>query len=77
MNSHKNSRKTSIPVFKSTRLLDPLRTQIRYRHYSLRTEEAYACWLQKFIRFPALQHPRNMGQVAASGTASPLDLLSA
>jgi hypothetical protein len=77
MNSHKNSRKTSIPVFKSTRLLDPLRTQIRYRHYSLRTTEAYACWLQKFIRFPALQHLRNMGQAEARNTASPLNRLPA
>jgi hypothetical protein len=41
MNSHNNSRKTSTPVFKSTRLLDQLREQIRYLHYSLRTEEAY------------------------------------
>ena len=38
MNSHNNSRKTSLPVFKSTRLLDQLREQIRYLHYSLRTE---------------------------------------
>jgi hypothetical protein len=42
MNSHNSSRKTSTPVFKSTRLLDQLREQIRYLHYSLRTEEAYA-----------------------------------
>jgi hypothetical protein len=41
MNSHNNSRKTSTQVFKSTRLLDQLREQIRYLHYSLRTEEAY------------------------------------
>ena len=40
MNSHNNSRKTSMPVLKSTRLLDQLREQIRYLHYSLRTEEA-------------------------------------
>jgi hypothetical protein len=41
VNSHNNSRKTSTPVFKSTRLLDQLREHIRYLHYSLRTEEAY------------------------------------
>jgi hypothetical protein len=39
MNSHNNSRKSSTPVFKSTRLLDQLRERIRYLHYSLRTEE--------------------------------------
>jgi hypothetical protein len=41
MSSHNNSRKTSTPVVKSTRLLDQLREKIRYLHYSLRTEEAY------------------------------------
>jgi hypothetical protein len=63
MNSRKNSRKTSIPVFKSTRLLDQLREQIRYLHYSLRTEEAYVYWVKKFIHFSALRHPRDMGQI--------------
>jgi integron integrase len=63
MNSHNNSRKTSIPVFKSTRLLDQLREQIRYLHYSLRTEEAYVYWVKKFIHFSALRHPRDMGQI--------------
>lgn len=63
MNSHNNSRKTCIPVFKSTRLLDQLREQIRYLHYSLRTEEAYLYWVKNFIRFHGLKHPRDMGQV--------------
>ena len=62
MNSHNNSRKTSLPVFKSTRLLDQLREQIRYLHYSLRTEEAYVYWVKKFIYFHELRHPRDMGQ---------------
>ncbi len=63
MNSYNNSRKTSTPVFKSTRLLDQLREQIRYLHYSLRTEEAYVYWVKKFIHFSSLRHPRDMGQV--------------
>jgi integron integrase len=62
MNSHKNSRKTSTPAPKSTRLLDQLREQIRYLHYSLRTEEAYVYWVKKFIHFHQMQHPRSMGQ---------------
>jgi hypothetical protein len=62
MNSHNNSRKTSTPVFKSTRLLDQLREQIRYLHYSLRTKEAYVYWVKKFIYFHQKQHPRDMGQ---------------
>ena len=62
MTSHNNPRKTSTPVFQSTRLLDQLREQIRYLHYSLRTEEAYVYWVKKFIRFHALKHPRDMGR---------------
>ena len=62
MNSHNISRKTSRPVFQSTRLLDQLREQIRYLHYSLRTEEAYVYWVKKFVRFHGLKHPRDMGQ---------------
>ncbi len=62
MNSHNIPRKTSLPVLKSTRLLDQLREQIRYLHYSLRTEEAYVYWVKNFIRFHSLKHPRDMGQ---------------
>ena len=62
MNSHNIPRKTSMPVFQSTRLLDQLREQIRYLHYSLRTEEAYVYWVKKFVRFHGLKHPRDMGQ---------------
>ena len=51
-----------MPVFKSTRLLDQIREQIRYLHYSLRTEEAYVYWVKNFIRFHGLKHPRDMGQ---------------
>ncbi len=62
MISHNNSRKTSTPVFKSTRLLDQLREQIRYLHYSLQTEDAYVYWVKKFIYFHEKQHPRDIGQ---------------
>lgn len=62
MNRHNNPRYPSTPVFQSTRLLDQLREQIRYLHYSLRTEEAYVYWVKNFIRFQALKHPRDMGQ---------------
>jgi hypothetical protein len=49
-------------VFKPTRLLDQLREQIRYRHYSLRTEEAYVYWVKKFIHFHQKRHPHDTGQ---------------
>ncbi|MBL8327912.1 MAG: integron integrase [Rubrivivax sp.] len=42
------------------RLLDLLRQQIRYMHYSLRTEEAYVGWVRAFIRFHGLRHPADL-----------------
>ncbi len=44
------------------RLLDQLRTAIRTRHYSRRTEEAYTRWVVRFVRFHGLRHPRELGQ---------------
>jgi integron integrase len=44
------------------RLLDALRDQIRYMHYSLRTEEAYVHWVRAFIRFHELRHPSELAQ---------------
>ncbi len=44
------------------RLLDALRAQIRYRHYSLRTEEAYVHWVRAFIRHHGLRHPAEMSR---------------
>ncbi len=44
------------------RLLDALRAQIRYLHYSLRTEEAYVHWVRAFIRYHKLRHPAEMSR---------------
>ena len=43
------------------RLLDQLRGQIRYLHYSIRTEEAYVHWVRAFVRFHGLRHPADLG----------------
>ena len=43
------------------RLLDAVREQIRYLHYSIRTEEAYVHWVRAFVRFHGMRHPRQMG----------------
>lgn len=43
------------------RLLDLLRERIRYKHYSLRTEQAYVHWVRAFIRQQGMRHPRDMG----------------
>ena len=44
------------------RLLDRVRTAIRTRHYSLRTEEAYVGWIKRFIFFHNKRHPSEMGE---------------
>lgn len=44
------------------RLLDRVREQIRARHYSLRTEEAYVGWIRRFILFHGKRHPLEMAE---------------
>ena len=43
------------------RLLDRVRAAIRARHYSRRTEDAYAAWIRRFIVFHGKRHPSEMG----------------
>ena len=43
------------------KLLAQVRQAIRVRHYSDRTEEAYVCWVRRFVRFCGLRHPRELG----------------
>jgi integron integrase len=49
------------------RLLQQLQSKMRLGHYSLRTEQAYAGWVVRFVRFHGMRHPREMGgrEVAA------------
>jgi integron integrase len=49
------------------RLLDRLRAEIRYRHYSLRTENAYLYWVRFFIHHQGLRHPAEMGRAEIEG----------
>ena len=46
---------------KAPRLLDQLRHQIRLRHYSIRTEQAYVGWVKRFIIFHGRRHPSSLG----------------
>lgn len=32
-----------------TKLLDKVRRKIRFKHYSIRTEEAYTSWIKRYI----------------------------
>jgi integron integrase len=43
------------------RLLDRVRDAIRARHYSRRTEKAYAGWIKRYVLFHGKRHPREMG----------------
>lgn len=48
---------------KPTKLLDQVRGKIRVKHYSLRTEQAYADWVKRFILYHGKRHPAEMGAV--------------
>jgi integron integrase len=42
------------------KLLDRIRREIRVRHYSLRTEQAYVQWTRRYIHFHKLKHPKSL-----------------
>jgi integrase-like protein len=43
------------------RLLDPVRERIRFKHYSIRTEQAYVDWIKRYMRFHGNRHPSALG----------------
>ncbi len=45
------------------RLLHQVRDNIRLKHYSIRTEQAYTDWIRRFILFHKKRHPAEMGAV--------------
>lgn len=46
-----------------SRLMDMVRSRIRAKHYSLRTEQAYTGWIRRFILAHGKRHPRELGGV--------------
>ncbi|MGA6993833.1 MAG: integron integrase [Candidatus Deferrimicrobiaceae bacterium] len=44
------------------KLLDRVRDELRKRHYSPRTEEAYTSWIRRFLRFHRMRHPAQMAR---------------
>lgn len=48
------------------KLIDRVREAMRLKHYSLRTERTYSDWIERFIRFHDLRHPREMGEAEVS-----------
>jgi integron integrase len=43
------------------RLLEQVRTQLRLRHYSYRTEQQYVAWIKRYIHFHHRRHPGELG----------------
>ncbi len=44
------------------KLLDRVRTKIKFKHYSQNTENTYVYWIKKFIVFHNKRHPKEMGK---------------
>jgi len=44
------------------KFLDEMRTFMRARRYSRRTEQAYVDWVRRFILFHGKRHPRELGE---------------
>jgi integron integrase len=56
-----------LPCPRPPKLLDQARQLARLRHYSRRTEDCYTAWIERYVRYHGLRHPRAMGaaEVAA------------
>jgi len=50
------------PQSKKPKLLDQVRDEIRKRHYSRRTEDAYIHWIKRYIHYHGIRHPAEMGR---------------
>jgi integron integrase len=48
-------------------LLQSLRANLRVRHFSRRTEQAYVSWVVRFVRFHRLRHPRTLSIAEVRG----------
>lgn len=54
------------------KLLERMRTHLRTRHYSLRTETACLDWARRFIQFHGKRHPQDMGAAQVEAFLSDL-----
>lgn len=48
-------------VRRKPKLLTQLRDKIRYKQYSIRTEQSYVDWVRRYILFHGKRHPAQMG----------------
>ena len=44
------------------RLLEQVRTEMRLRHMSRRTEKSYVGWIRRYIRFHGMKHPKDLAE---------------
>lgn len=44
-----------------TKLLEQAKSMLIAKHYSYRTEQSYLSWMERYIRFNHIRHPREMG----------------
>ena len=44
------------------KLLDQVRDKIRFKHYSIKTEQSYIGWMKRYIIFHNKRHPQEMGK---------------
>jgi len=52
---------TKTTTYPPPKLLDQVREKIRYKHYSLSTENTYISWIRQYILFNEKRHPSEMG----------------
>ncbi len=45
------------------KLLDIMRDKIRFKHYSIKTEQSYVGWAKRYIFFHNKRHPKDMGKL--------------
>ena len=63
MYSHSSSFKQGAVPPKPVGLLERVREVARYKHYNIRTEQAYVEWIRRFVQFHGKRHPREMGRL--------------
>ena len=61
-----------MPHEEKPRLIDQVRRELRLRHYSPRTEEAYVGWIRRFIVFHGKRHPAELGDTELDAFLSDL-----
>ena len=72
MGHHIESQSVSKTQRAKPRPLDQVRTSIRTKHFSLRTEKTYVRWIRRFIYFTGKRHPRELGAGEVSAFLSHL-----